>query len=54
MKNLNQEQILTNVIADIRQRISDWICSGGSPEDDYIKRQNKYLDDVVRMINQRC
>ena len=54
MKNLNRNQILTNVQRDIKQRINDWVRSGGSLEDPYVRRQKDYLYEITNKINQEC
>lgn len=51
MKNLNVNQILISVEKDVKQRIEDWISSGGSLKDDYVKRQNNYLHEIMNKFN---
>lgn len=41
------DKLPISVVEDINKRMSDWLSSGGSVEDDYIKRQYKYAQDVV-------
>ena len=43
----NLDKLPNHVIEDINKRISDWISSGGSIEDDYIKRQYRYAEEVA-------
>lgn len=54
MKNLNRNQILTNVQKDVKQRINDWVSSGGCINDDYVKRQHRYLNEITNKLNQEC
>ncbi|AAK79177.1 hypothetical protein BJV85_002793 [Clostridium acetobutylicum] len=35
------------IFNDIYQRVRDWIYSGGTLKDDYIKRQYKYAENVI-------
>lgn len=44
----NLKHIPTFAISDINQRITDWIASGGSLEDEYIKQQFRYAENIVR------
>lgn len=50
MKNLNRNQILTNVQRDVKQRINDWVRSGGSLEDSYVKRRITYMKSQIKSI----
>lgn len=40
-------ELPNDVVADIQSRIGDWIVSGGSYEDDYIKQQFRYAERVL-------
>ena len=35
------------VVGDINRRISDWLSSGGKPDDPYIKQQYKFAENVI-------
>lgn len=37
-----------HVLSDIDKRISDWLASGGKEEDNYIKKQYRYAENVLR------
>ncbi|MBP3930251.1 MAG: hypothetical protein J6D47_11905 [Peptostreptococcaceae bacterium] len=39
------------VLQDVDKRITDWLLSGGSLEDDYIKQQHKYIEMYIEMEN---
>lgn len=39
---LNMHLVPTVVVFDVITRINDWIISGGSLDDDYVKRQLEY------------
>ncbi len=41
------KELPNDVVADIQSRIGDWIVSGGSYEDDYIKQQFRYAERVL-------
>ena len=43
-------QLPTDIMLDIKQRIQDWICSGGSYDDEYIKQQFKYARNVLNKL----
>ena len=39
------------ILEDVDKRISDWLSSGGSLEDDYINQQYKYIEMYIEMEN---
>lgn len=39
----------TIVVEDINKRISDWLSSGGSITDNYIKQQFKYAERIIEI-----
>ncbi|WP_054198881.1 DUF6877 family protein [Clostridium baratii] len=41
------KELPNDVVVDIQSRIGDWIVSGGSYEDDYIKQQFRYAERVL-------
>lgn len=46
--NNNLKYLPTAAIADINKRITDWIASGGDFEDEYIKQQFRYAENIIR------
>lgn len=40
--------IPTEVLLDATNRIGDWMASGGSIEDDYIKQQFRYTENTIK------
>ena len=46
--DLKWESIPKAVVIDVMRRISDWLESGGSIEDDYIKRQIEYAKLFIK------
>lgn len=38
------------VLVDIDKRIGDWLASGGSIEDGYIKQQFRYAEKVIKEV----
>ena len=46
--DLKWESIPEVVVIDVIKRISDWIESGGSIEDNYIKRQIEYAKLFIK------
>ena len=46
-KDLDFSKIPEVVVVDILQRIFDWVESGGSIDDDYIKRQIEYAKRFI-------
>ena len=41
------------VIHDIDKRITDWLASGGTLEDPYVKQQFRYAEKVVESLNKK-
>jgi len=44
-ENLNR--LPTAAIRDIEKRIADWLASGGSTDDAYIKQQFRYAENLI-------
>ena len=44
------DRLPISVLEDIDKRIGDWLATGGTLEDDYIKQQFKYAE---RVLNRR-
>lgn len=53
MKELTRysKELPIEIQKDIQRRIGDWILSGGSYEDSYIKQQFRYVE---KLLNSRC
>lgn len=41
-------QLPISVLLDIKSRIADWLASGGSESDEYIKQQLVYAKNVLK------
>lgn len=39
-----------HVLQDVNQRIGDWIAGGGNHEDEYIKQQLRYMQNVANKM----
>lgn len=37
-------------VEDVKNRVADWLASGGKPEDPYIQRQLQYLKDIENAV----
>lgn len=37
-------------VKDVKNRVADWLTSGGKPEDPYIQRQLQYLKDIENAV----
>lgn len=46
MQDIFNLKVPPEVLADVKSRIADWLASGGTLEDEYIKRQIEYLKKV--------
>ena len=44
----NLELLPTHIALDVMARISDWLVSGGTVEDEYIKRQLEYASKFIQ------
>lgn len=49
MEDFNKvsDKLPTVILWDINNRIKDWIVSGGSLDDPYIKQQFKYAENIL-------
>ena len=45
--NENLKHLPTAALQDIDKRITDWLASGGSEDDAYIKQQFRYAEKVI-------
>ena len=41
------DRLPVSVFKDIDKRMGDWLATGGTLEDDYIKQQFKYAERVI-------
>lgn len=37
------------VLMDVDKRISDWLATGGTPDDSYIKQQYRYCQNIINI-----
>lgn len=44
----NLKHLPTFAISDINKRITDWMSSGGDFEDEYIKQQFRYAENIIK------
>lgn len=42
------DELPLEVLSDINRRITDWIASGGSEDDEYIEQQLRYARRFVK------
>ncbi|MFL2133035.1 DUF6877 family protein [Desemzia sp. FAM 23990] len=47
LKNVPND-ISIKVLADINQRINDWLASGGKDDDPYIMQQVRFAENVAK------
>lgn len=47
------DQLPPEVLADINQRISDWLNSGGTMEDPYIQQQFNYAERILNQAKEQ-
>lgn len=49
IEDLLKARLPVEVIRDIEKRITDWMETGGSKDDPYIKQQFRYAENFLRM-----
>lgn len=51
LNDLNKytDYLPTAVVEDINKRVTDWLCSGGSVKDPYIKQQLRFAESVLNV-----
>lgn len=49
IEDLLKARLPAEVIRDIEKRITDWLATGGSEDDPYIKQQFRYAENFLRM-----
>ena len=49
IEDLLQAKLPVVVIKDIEKRITDWLATGGSEDDPYIRQQFRYAENFLRM-----
>lgn len=37
-------------VEDVKNRVADWLASGGKPEDPYVQRQLQYLKNIEKAV----
>lgn len=45
--NSNLKYLHPDIVKDIDKRITDWLASGESIEDDYVKQQFRYVENIL-------
>jgi len=50
----NLKHLPTAAVRDIEKRITDWLASGGSAEDDFIKQQFRYAENLLGRGGLHC
>lgn len=49
IEDLLKARLPVEVIRDIEKRITDWLATGGSKDDSYIKQQFRYAENFLKM-----
>lgn len=49
ISELSNMKLPVSVLLDVKQRIEDWMLSGGREEDPYIQRQIEYAEKIHRI-----
>lgn len=49
IEDLGKADLPLPVLKDINDRIRDWLASGGSVEDEYVKYQLKYAERIANL-----
>lgn len=49
IEDLLKASLPVEVVKDIEKRITDWLATGGSYDDPYIKQQFRYAANFLRM-----
>lgn len=47
LENVSND-ISIKVLADVNQRINDWLASGGEDDDPYIKQQVRFAENIAK------
>lgn len=50
IEDLLKAKLPVEVVRDIEKRITDWLATGGSEDDPYIKQQFRYAENFLRII----
>lgn len=48
--NKYKDLVPSIVILDVEKRITDWLSSGGSLNDEYVKRQFLYIENYIETV----
>lgn len=46
----NSKYLPIAALQDIDKRMGDWLASGGSLKDGYIKQQFRYAENIIRIV----
>ena len=49
IEDLLKAKLPVEVVRDIEKRITDWLATGGSKDDPYIKQQFRYAENFLRI-----
>lgn len=53
IEDLLNAKLPAEAIRDIDKRITDWLATGGSKDDPYIKQQFRYAENLLRRTGEK-